>query len=124
MTSSSGRSDLPELVRQEIVAVPCSATATRWLAERRQIIAWWAGGRVLVLASALALHWLASPRGYFGHAIFARPFGVLSAWDGIWYRRVAEHGYLLVPGQQSDTAFFPLYPALLHVVHSTGVPLA
>ena len=117
-------SDLPEVVRRDVVAGPRSASATRWLAERRQIIAWWAGGRALVLVSALVLHWLASPRGYFGHAIFARPFGVLSAWDGIWYRRVAEHGYLLVPGQQSDTAFFPLYPALLHVVHATGMPVA
>jgi len=115
---------LPEVVRRDVVAGPRSASATRWLAERRQIIAWWAGGRALVLVSALVLHWLASPRGYFGHAIFARPFGVLSAWDGIWYRRVAEHGYLLVPGQQSDTAFFPLYPALLHVVHATGMPVA
>jgi hypothetical protein len=53
----------------------------------------------------------------------SHPFGVLSAWDGLWYRRIAEHGYLLVPGRQSDTAFFPLYPALLRVLHRTGLPL-
>jgi hypothetical protein len=117
-------SDLPEVVRHDVVAGPHSASATHWLAERRQIIAWWAGGRALVLASALVVHWLAAPHGYVGHASLARPFGLLGAWDGIWYRRVAEHGYLLVPGQQSDTAFFPLYPVLLHVLHSTGVPLA
>jgi hypothetical protein len=115
---------LPELASRIGVAVPTVATATRWLTERRQIVAWWAGGRVIVLLSALALHWLARPRGHFGQAIFAQPFGSLGAWDGVWYRRVAADGYLLIPGKQSDTAFFPLYPALLHALHATGLPVA
>jgi hypothetical protein len=48
-------------------------------------------------------------------------FGVLGAWDGIWYRRIASGGYLLIPGRQSDPAFFPLYPVLLRAFHATGL---
>ena len=92
-------------------------------AERRQIVAWWGGSRLLVLGAALALHWLRGPHGYFGGAIFRHTFGALEAWDGVWYRMIAEHGYLLVPGRQSDPAFFPLYPLLLKVTGTTGLPL-
>jgi hypothetical protein len=34
---------------------------------------------------------------------------------------VARGGYLLLPGQESDPAFFPLYPILLRGVHAAGV---
>jgi hypothetical protein len=34
---------------------------------------------------------------------------------------VAADGYLLVPGRQSDPAFFPLYPLLLRAVHGLGI---
>src|SRR5262249_6519046 len=41
---------------------------------------------------------------------------------GAWYRNVAQHGYLLIPGHQSDPAFFPLYPILLRALHAVGLP--
>ena len=94
-----------------------------WLAERRPIFIWWAGARALVLGTALVIHAIGRPYGYYSHAVLAKPFGVLAVWDGIWYRRVAVHGYLFVPGHQSDTAFFPLYPVLLRIAHLTGMPL-
>jgi hypothetical protein len=94
-----------------------------WLAERRPIFIWWAGARALVLGTALVIHVVGRPYGYYSHTVLAKPFGVLAVWDGIWYRRVAVHGYLFVPGHQSDTAFFPLYPILLRAVHFTGLPL-
>jgi hypothetical protein len=94
-----------------------------WLAERRPIFIWWAGARALVLGTALVIHGIAQPYGYYSHAVLAKPFGALAAWDGIWYRRVAVHGYLFVHGHQNDTAFFPLYPVLLHIVHLTGLSL-
>jgi hypothetical protein len=97
------------------------ATATIWLAERGAIIGWWAGSRILVLGAAFSLHWLRAPRGYFGRHIFDHVLGPLEAWDGVWYRRVAEHGYLLVPGHQSDPAFFPLYPMLLKASSAVGI---
>jgi hypothetical protein len=98
--------------------------AVAWLAEQRQVVRWWAGSRLLVFAAVISLHWLRSPRGYFGLGIFDHVLGPLEAWDGYWYRRIAEHGYLLVPGHQSDPAFFPLYPLLLKLCTEAGVPAA
>jgi hypothetical protein len=73
---------------------------------RLWVLAWWAIGRAVVLAAALA----------------TRPtMWTLSEWDGRWYRIVARDGYLLVPGRQSDPAFFPLYPVLLRGGHAVGI---
>jgi mannosyltransferase PIG-V len=94
------------------------------LAARREILVWWAASRGLVVGAALAVHWLHAPRGYFGPATFRAPLGILESWDGIWYRHIAQHGYLLLPDHQSDPAFFPLYPLLLKAVHVIGVPIA
>lgn len=72
----------------------------------RWLVGWWAAGRAIALATALAV----------------KPtFWSLDRWDGNWYRMVARGGYLLVPGRQSDPAFFPLYPIMLRVVHAVGV---
>jgi hypothetical protein len=72
----------------------------------RWLVGWWAAGRIVVLATAFAL----------------RPsVWTLGGWDGVWYRMIARSGYLLVPGRQSDPAFFPLYPILLRGVHALGV---
>lgn len=51
----------------------------------------------------------------------ARGIDALGAWDGRWYRIVARDGYLLVPGRQSDPAFFPLFPILLRGGHALGL---
>jgi hypothetical protein len=72
----------------------------------RWLIGWWGVGRLVVVATALAL----KPTVW-----------TLDRWDGRWYRMVAHDGYLLVPGRQSDPAFFPLYPILLRGVHAVGV---
>lgn len=88
-----------------------------------EIAAWWAASRALVLGCAAVLHWSREPKGYF-HSEFRSVFAVLTAWDGRWYDEVARNGYLLVPGRQSDPAFFPLYPALLRVVSHTGLSYA
>ena len=95
--------------------------AIAWTLERGDIFAWWAASRTIVLSGGLALHWLHRPRGYFGRHIFSHALGPLESWDGIWYRHVAEHGYLLVPGHQSDPAFFPFYPLLLKFVKAVGI---
>lgn len=39
----------------------------------------------------------------------------LARWDGRWYVEIAEHGYSYAAGQQSDIAFFPVYPALMRI---------
>jgi hypothetical protein len=77
------------------------------LRARLWLLGWWAAGRALVVAAAFAV----------------RPsLSTLGAWDGHWYRIVARDGYLLVPGRQSDPAFFPLYPVLLRCMHGLGIP--
>jgi len=38
---------------------------------------------------------------------------VFSRRDAEWYLGIAKHGYHFEPGLQSNTAFFPLYPALM-----------
>jgi hypothetical protein len=88
-------------------------------ATRTWIVGWWAGSRAIVFGSALLIEAF-GPRGLVGGDERAHPAGILGAWDGRWYRTVAENGYLLEPGRQSDPAFFPLYPMLLRVVHATG----
>ena len=90
------------------------------LRRRAWIVAWWAGGRLLVLATAAVMHFT-GPRALAGRDERSHLLGLLGAWDGRWYRIVAVHGYLLEPGRQSDPAFFPLYPLLLRAGHALGI---
>jgi hypothetical protein len=99
---------------------PLLVAATQWVKDRAWIAGWWLGGRTLVLATALVIHAI-DLRAYSSSASRAHAFGLLTGWDGLWYRRVATDGYLLIPGRQSDPAFFPLYPLLLRGAHSFGV---
>ena len=87
---------------------PFSVLGT-WARRHAWIVAWWVGSRAVVFAAAAA-----GPRS----------LGALNTWDARWYRIVASKGYLLVPGRQSDPAFFPLYPVLLRVVHGIGIGYA
>ena len=95
-------------------------TARRLPAHYAEVLGWWLLSRTIVYGSALVLHLRWRAVGFLGIGVLARPFGVLETWDGRWYTTVADHGYLLVPGQQSDPAFFPLYPLVLRLVHTTG----
>lgn len=48
----------------------------------------------------------------------------LSSWDGFYYLDIAQRGYAAGPvnGPYPNTVFFPLYPALIRVVHDlTGI---
>jgi hypothetical protein len=95
------------LIDTEVVRGPAPfALALDWTRRHGWIAAWWVGGRALVVVASLA-----SSRG----------IDALGAWDGRWYRIVARDGYLLVPGRQSDPAFFPLFPILLRGFHALGV---
>jgi hypothetical protein len=83
-----------------------------------RIVTWWAASRVVVVAAAVAADALGWPRDTAGG-----PLDLLAAWDGGWYRLVAERGYFLLPYVQSDAAFFPLFPALLVPAERLGLPL-
>jgi hypothetical protein len=87
--------------------------------ERAWILGWWAIGRLFVVVPAAIVDAL-GPRGYTGGEEHSGVFGLLHSWDGRWYRTVAENGYLLEPGRQSDPAFFPLFPLLIRAGHALG----
>lgn len=72
----------------------------------RWLVGWWAVGRVVAVATAFAL----KPTVW-----------TLDRWDGEWYRMIARGGYMLIPGRQSDPAFFPIYPIMLRGLHAAGV---
>jgi hypothetical protein len=84
------------------------------------VAGWWVLGRAVIVAAAVVVHRF-GPTGWIRHVEHAHALGPLQAWDGRWYRMVADSGYLLVPGRQSDPAFFPLYPVLLRAGHATGL---
>lgn len=42
---------------------------------------------------------------------------IAARWDSGWYHSVAKNGYAFLPGQQSNTAFFPAYPMLMRAAH-------
>jgi Mannosyltransferase (PIG-V) len=86
------------------------------------VLRWVAASRLVVFGAFLVLFVL-GPVGKIGPAFYDWPFQLLGAWDGVWYRHVAEHGYLLIPGRQSDPAFFPLFPILMRAVHAAGLPV-
>ncbi|HZQ81673.1 MAG TPA: hypothetical protein VFB25_06830 [Gaiellaceae bacterium] len=94
--------------------VPRLRIRVAWL----HVAVWWAASRAVVLLAFGVLDQL-GPRGSFGPHFYRHPLALLASWDGVWYGRVAQHGYLFVPGRQSDVAFFPGYPLLLR---ATGLP--
>jgi len=111
----------------ELAASPPIAARPRlwaWLFERGWLLGWFALSRAVIVACAAAVHVAGWPRGYFKTAEFGHWLGVLGGWDGRWYREVAAHGYLLVPGSKSDPAFFPLYPLMLKGGALLGVSMS
>jgi hypothetical protein len=84
------------------------------------IATWWALGRLAVFAAAVLVHEI-GPHRFLDRSARTHVFGALAGWDGRWYRMIASNGYLLIPGHQSNPAFFPLYPILLRALHTLGV---
>jgi hypothetical protein len=91
------------------------------VAAYREILLWWAGSRLLIGGIVLAVSALGSRAGLFRGTMLRHPLSVLTSWDGQWYSTIAQHGYLYVPGQESNPAFFPLFPAMLRVLSLLGV---
>jgi hypothetical protein len=84
------------------------------------IAGWWLAGRAVILATAVVVHHV-GPAGWIRLVSHAHSLGPLESWDTRWYRMVAGNGYLLVPGRQSDPAFFPLFPVLMRGGHALGL---
>jgi hypothetical protein len=63
---------------------------------------------VIYLSARVLLLLAAYVNGAFGHHNFLHE---LSNWDGLWYRRLANHGYpTQVEYGQTTLGFFPLFP--------------
>jgi hypothetical protein len=109
-----------ERVEEQPRTLTAPATVLEWAREHAWIVIWWAGSRAIVLATALVVD-AVGPRGYVRHDEKTHAFGLLVSWDGHWYKRIAENGYLLLPERQSDPAFFPLYSVFLRAGHALGL---
>ena len=90
-----------------------SCARSRW----RPMLVWWAISRAVTLLAFVLLESL-GPRGHFAVTLYRQPLALLGAWDGVWYGWIAQHGYILIPGTQSNPAFFPLFPILLRGLHA------
>ena len=89
---------------------------------------------MLVLVGVLSLHLMGSPLPQGGWwelgpdgssvGVSDRPLSteralvnIWARWDAGWYFQIAKQGYMYQAGQQSNTAFFPLYPMLMRALH-------
>ena len=84
------------------------------VADLRAALPGWIAGRVLTLFAWLGARWWIDHARH-GVRPFANQLG-LFAWDGSFYRGLAEHGY-----KKEDTEalrFFPLYPLIGRGVHA------
>lgn len=54
-----------------------------------------------------------------GFSVFREPhvfWDIFARYDSGWYYTIAHDGYRYIPGQQSNLAFFPLYPMMMRGV--------
>jgi hypothetical protein len=81
----------------------------------RELAVWWLLSRIIVFGSALAVGVTGWP-----HHISAHGLGLLTGWDGAWYREIASSGY---HAGSRDVSFFPLLPLILTAFARAGVPM-
>jgi hypothetical protein len=87
----------------------------------RFVLTAWASSRVLFLAAGFVGAHVAKQAYPVG--LPREPSGLLNYWanwDGGWYSSIAVHGYAQTLWPAS-TNFFPIYPALIHVVTLLGL---
>ncbi|MDQ6835333.1 MAG: hypothetical protein M3016_04015 [Actinomycetota bacterium] len=103
----------PEVgAREPTVALPAVAAPRRKaLSATRRDVLWVLS---IYLATRLLLLLAAYLQGSFGHHDFLHE---LSNWDGLWYREIANHGYLdHVSYAQTTLGFFPLFPLSIWLI--------
>jgi hypothetical protein len=95
--------------------------------DRRRLLlvtlAWIAWIWLIALVADLAMPWLRGPTKW-GYDLVRR-VTPLARWDSGWYISIAEGGYQPPPrafGQETNHAFFPLYPLLVRLLtRTTGI---
>jgi Mannosyltransferase (PIG-V) len=88
-----------------------------WLHTWRDVLLAWGASRVAFFAAGAIGHAFVSDADFVG--TYRAPPGALSywaSWDGAWFTHIAQHGY----DTAAATAFFPLYPLLIHGVMDLG----
>ena len=101
--------EAPELLRTR--RRPRTARRARLSATTRQELLWVG---VVYLATRGLLLLATYLDSSLGHHNF---LGELANWDGLWYREIANHGYLNhVSHAQTTLGFFPLYPIAIWVL--------
>ena len=100
--------------------VPRATESARSLRVVGWIAGWWLAGRAVIAVTAVVVHHF-GPTGWTRLVSHAHALSPLESWDTRWYRMVAGTGYLLVPGRQSDPAFFPVFPMLMRAGHAVGL---
>jgi len=80
----------------------------------------------VALVAARSTPWLTGPTGWSPEVLRRAP--PLARWDSGWYIAIAESGYEAPParlGQETNHAFFPLYPVLMRgVSRATGLDVS
>jgi hypothetical protein len=87
-------------------AAPRSSRLARWSSDVVAVLPAWIAARLIV-----ALGFLVADAVIEHHALVPRPtprIQALLAWDGAFYRSIAEGGYANIAGE--PLRFFPLYP--------------
>jgi hypothetical protein len=92
----------------------------RWRDDLRAVLAPWFLTRLLTLGALAFAHVVWDRLHDLGFvAVVERPVQLhdgLLAWDGTWYRDIANHGYGITPDTHEALRFFPLWPLLARVV--------
>ena len=84
--------------------------ATMWLCSRLTIVI-----AILLIAPSLPAPPNSLPATFSWQAF--------SAWDSLWYQKIAIHGYeYAADHKQHSIAFFPLFPLLIHTLMKLGLP--
>lgn len=89
-------------------------------------VVWLAFVWAVALVAARSTPWLTARTGWSEE--LSRRLTPLARWDSGWYVSIAEGGYEAPPvrvGQETNHAFFPLYPALMRgAARATGLDVA
>lgn len=109
----------PVLLRLEAASERARSMAADRRLDWQSIAAAWLLSRVVVAAAVAPVRLdLVHFRGVAQQG--STSVGPLLSWDTRWYEAIAARGYYVIPGRQSDVAFFPLYPTILHILRAAG----
>jgi len=84
-------------------------------------VAMWLSSRLLIVVAILLIAPLLPAPPNSVAATFS--WQAFSAWDSIWYHKIATFGYDYAhDGKEHSVAFFPLFPLVIRTVMTLGLP--